>query len=1465
MRIQNSLRARRAGPLLLAVLALTGAASLVAGCGLNSQSSSGSGFAPPDLRVVQTSGEGQTGAPGQPLPLPLVVTVEDTAKAPQRGVAVTFAAATGGGALTGTVAVTDSSGQAWTTLTLGSKAGANTVVASVGSRSVTFTATAKDAKAASLFVNGLPSKIIVGTPGTLVVTARDASGDQDAGYRGTIAFTSSDPRAVLPANYTFTEADAGAHTFTVTLWSLGDWWITATDTADKTLTGTLASVKVTPGPATHFVLSGLPSPYSAGARSDLRVAAVDANGYVDSEFLGTVSFSTTDMGAGVVLPASYAFTMSDMGAHKLPLAVVLETPGPESVTATQVGNSALTGTITVTVAPTLRVTSFTAAAARVAIKGTDALSWTVSGAPTKLTLSPGSIDETGKTGDTPPAPFPSCPSSLDPRKGYRLTAANAAFPEEAVELTQASSAGGASDDAALGCASFADGSAVMVGSFKGTATFGGTVLVSSGGKDAFVARYKADGTLAWAIQAGGSGDDAALGVAALDDGSCLVVGYHSGGAVFDATTTLVSSGGKDAFVARYDSKGGVVWAQGIGGAADDVANAVVAQGEGTFSVAGSFSGSVKLGPSATLVSAGGTDAFVARFHESGTLIWARAAGGTGDDAAFGLAALGDGGTIAVGSFLGSATFGATTLTSAGGADAFFARYGIDGSVTWAKQIGGTLDDGALSAAAFPDGTFAVAGFFRGTATFAPGKTLASSGDSDAFLARYDASGALLFSAKIGGAGADRALGMAPFADGSVVVTGAFSGAATAGAKALTSSGAGDGFLARFDAGGALLWALPVGGASDDAVVGAATFEDGSFVAAGTFSGTATLGPGASLDSSGGADAFLARWSPVDYAMLAVRPASFGVGAASAYAGGTSRSSTTMDVASLPDGGTISVGTYYAKAAATMTFGTYVLPSTAGYREQFLVRHTSDGKVVWANASTSTSNDVSASGLATFLDGSSITTGYISGAATFGSFTLSGTGVYVARYSAAGACTKATLYTVTTVYNTGSVHALSACTFIDGSYAIAGSFTGTATFGGSVSLTVSGSPQTFVARFKADDTADWAHSGGTGSSNCYAYAIASFADGACVLVGNFILKASFDGTDLSDASFSFSYNQFVVKYVKDGTVAWAKGTVNASTTGASHMYTYGVATCADGSVVTCGHLENEVTFGFGESNETPLKSFSSTVYNPFVCKLGPDGALAWAKIAISGNDATGQSVAAFPDGSLAFTGDFKGGTLDFGGPTLSTKSVTVYVARYSTDGTVPSANNGTLLLRASLGLGLLERGERAVELLLESAQLVLARHSERPVEGVLRRVEDRAGPLPRLERSGFERGARFLRDRHDVFVRELAVLLELPELGFEDGAGRLRGAQGCEQDVVDHAGPSTRVLSSAARFLKDLLRGIAEQGAGEPAGARRSVAASRQAASVRRPRPGACRPASGARSGSCRSPSCKPRLARRGLP
>jgi hypothetical protein len=204
---------------------------------------------------------------------------------------------------------------------------------------------------------------IVATPGTvtagssfnLTVTAQDSTGNTLTSYRGTVHFTSSDGRAVLPHDYTFTATDSGVHTFMgVILKTAGSQIVTANDSVNS-LTGA-ATIGVNPAAATHLAVIA-PAGATAGAPFSVTVEALDmfnnrANGY-----RGTVRFSSTDSAA--TLPGNYTFTSADQGSHTFTNEVTLRTTGNRTITATDRATGSISGNATVNVTAASAATHFT--------------------------------------------------------------------------------------------------------------------------------------------------------------------------------------------------------------------------------------------------------------------------------------------------------------------------------------------------------------------------------------------------------------------------------------------------------------------------------------------------------------------------------------------------------------------------------------------------------------------------------------------------------------------------------------------------------------------------------------------------------------------------------------------------------------------------------------------------------------------------------------------------------------------------------------------------------------------------------------------------------------------------------------------------------------------------------------------------------------------------------------------------
>ncbi|MHC4660641.1 MAG: hypothetical protein ACYS8W_03030 [Planctomycetota bacterium] len=135
-------------------------------------------------------------------------------------------------------------------------------------------------------------------------------------------------------------------------------------------------------------------------------------------------------------------------------------------------------------------------------------------------------------------------------------------------LAWAKRAGGGSMDTGLAISALSGGSTYTTGWFSSTATFGNSTeggsqidLTAAGQADIFVAKYNADGTLAWAKREGGGAGDEGHGISLLTDGTVYVSGRFSTTATFGNATEggnevdLTSADGFDIFIASYEGTG----------------------------------------------------------------------------------------------------------------------------------------------------------------------------------------------------------------------------------------------------------------------------------------------------------------------------------------------------------------------------------------------------------------------------------------------------------------------------------------------------------------------------------------------------------------------------------------------------------------------------------------------------------------------------------------------------------------------------------------------------------------------------------------------------------------------------------------------------------------------------------------------------------------------------------------------
>ena len=413
-----------------------------------------------------------------------------------------------------------------------------------------------------------------------------------------------------------------------------------------------------------------------------------------------------------------------------------------------------------------------------------------------------------------------------------------------------------------------------------------TTLTSAGSNDIFVAKYNSDGSLAWAKRTGGSHSDIGSGISVGMDGTAVVIGYFQETATFGPgeanETVLISAAAYDIFIAKYNSDGSLAWARRAGGSDIGIGSGISVGTDGTAVVTGHFEGTATFGPGeaneTTLTSAEGYDIFVAKYNSDGSLAWAKRAGGSNHDYSRGISIGSDGTAVVTGDFWGTATFGPgedkeTTLTSARDDWVLFvAKYNSDGSLAWVKRADGLSTTAGRAISVGTNGTALVTGNFRLTATFGLGEnnetTLTSADSNDIFVAKYNSDGSLAWAKRAGGSDYDIGSGISVGTDGTAFVAGYFEGGATFGPgedneTTLISAAAYDIFIAKYNSDGSLLWAKRAGGSDHDWNSGISVGTDGKPFVTGYFEGTATFGPDedneTTLTSAGAFDVFVAKF------------------------------------------------------------------------------------------------------------------------------------------------------------------------------------------------------------------------------------------------------------------------------------------------------------------------------------------------------------------------------------------------------------------------------------------------------------------------------------------------------------------------------------------------------------------------------------------------------------------------------
>ncbi len=269
--------------------------------------------------------------------------------------------------------------------------------------------------------------------------------------------------------------------------------------------------------------------------------------------------------------------------------------------------------------------------------------------------------------------------------------------------------GGGMNDAGNGVAVDRGGNVVLIGTAGGGSDFGGGPIMANG-YSIVVAKFSPTGAHLWSKGIGDSFSNSGNAVAVDPSGNIAVTGAFSGPADFGGG--VLTSAGVDIFLAKLSPTGGHLWSRRFGSAlAVHAGNGVACDGSGNVLVTGSFENSIDLGAGWT-TSFAHKDVFVAKYSPAGAYLWSRLAGGLYDDAGRGIAVDRSGKVVVTGTFQAAVNFGTGSLISAGRTDIFVARYSPDGTPLVAQRFGSADFDAGNAVAVDGSGRPVVTGSYR---------------------------------------------------------------------------------------------------------------------------------------------------------------------------------------------------------------------------------------------------------------------------------------------------------------------------------------------------------------------------------------------------------------------------------------------------------------------------------------------------------------------------------------------------------------------------------------------------------------------------------------------------------------------------------------------------------------------------------------------------------------------------------
>lgn len=398
----------------------------------------------------------------------------------------------------------------------------------------------------------------------------------------------------------------------------------------------------------------------------------------------------------------------------------------------------------------------------------------------------------------------------------------------------------------------------LVGGFThASLVVGGTTLTKIGSTDAYVAKLDSSGNVVWAKNFGGAGITMNGRSVGVDgSGNVFVAGNFSGG---NATTpALTLQGSSDYFVIKLDSSGTVAWSKNFGpGSTWDLNRSLYVDNAGNSFIVGSMTANWT---SPSLTKIGSSDGFIVKLDSAGSVAWGKNFGGAGGNARSWEVTGDSTGNIYTSGYFNTANMTTPAITLAGGSlDAYLIKMDSTGNTTWARSYGGAGASVTPGGLAVDSSGNIYAGFhFSGANLTSPVAT--KIGSQDALLMRLDSTGTTTWTRNYGGSGATFNLNGVVFASGTVNLFGTLS-AASLTTPAITRYGTVDAIALQVDSSGSTTGTRHYGGtgASIETASTGTVNTANSLVVAGSFSGANLTTP--ALTKVASRDIFVLQEAP----------------------------------------------------------------------------------------------------------------------------------------------------------------------------------------------------------------------------------------------------------------------------------------------------------------------------------------------------------------------------------------------------------------------------------------------------------------------------------------------------------------------------------------------------------------------------------------------------------------------------